>query len=162
MPYFTEKKQSSIVFINEKNLGYYPESLLSVMWRWHLLSYEEELSSKCEEEKEEFYKNNPCSVDYVSDNNLLELQQFYEKGVWSNPWYYKNAEKHSIMIGEFFTHLWDYFMLQNDCYEDREGDVEEIEIEEESEEEDFIVYGQEDYSDEEEFDMNDYESNYFD
>lgn len=116
--------------ISLDRLNEYPECLLSLMWRWHLLSKPE---------------TNSCRLEHVSLENFWSLEDFFLKGAWISPWSPQSIPKHNMQIDSMTCKIWDYFMLP------------QIHEEEEEEEESYV---EEDFVGEYEEYTRDYEEDF--
>jgi hypothetical protein len=109
MTIFSNKDNTQVIYISQDSLNMYPESLLALTWNWHLRSHDD---------------HTPCILENLSEENIQEIDKFYNYGVWSNPWDRETADKTKVMVEDFVVDIWDYFMLPFDIYEDRSSSVE--------------------------------------
>ena len=97
--------------ISLDRLNEYPECLLSLMWRWHLLSNP---------------ATAPCRLENVSLENFWSLEDFFLQGAWLSPWSPKSICKYNMQIEGVTCKIWDYFMLPQ-IYDEEDEEEEEQE-----------------------------------
>lgn len=124
--------KDSIILLDEQDMKKYPESLINLIWKWHLLNNKEQT---------------PCKIFDITENNLEALKEFFDKGYWTNIWDIKNKNRYDLVIDGISCKIWDYFMLPFETDDEYEDSYEEIDFEIE-EEDDFVLVEDEESDDE--------------
>jgi hypothetical protein len=102
-------------------LSLYPESLLTMMWKWAAMP-------------------SAIKVHHLTAANLLELARFYQTNKWSNPWLYDSSKNLTTVVDGVEDYLWNYCNLPFDIIDELWSDSDSMDWYEEDCPDDFVAY----------------------